>query len=162
MEVRDAEPPDFEALVRLWQAGWTDAHAAVVPAGLAHLRTLDDFATRMRNMYGSVRVIGPVGAPIGFHAVKSDELEQFYVSARARGTGAAALLLHDAESRLAAGGTRIAWLACAIGNERAARFYEKHGWRRIGTVTHHPETPQGPFALEVWRYEKALGGDRPA
>jgi ribosomal protein S18 acetylase RimI-like enzyme len=155
-DVRDGVDADFGALVRLWQAGWTDAHAEIVPAALARLRTLADFTTRMRNMFGIVRVIGPVGAPLGFHAVKGDELEQFYVSARVRGTGAAELLLHDAETRLAAGGTRIAWLACALGNDRAARFYEKHGWRRVGTVTHHPETPEGPFALDVWRYEKPL------
>jgi len=142
--------------VRLWHAGWNDAHAGIVPPTLARLRTLEDFSTRMRKMYDIVRTIGPVGSPIGFHAIKGDELEQFYITARARGTGAAGLLLHDAESRLAAGGTRIAWLACAIGNERAARFYEKHGWRRIGTVTHHPDTPEGPFALDVWRYEKPL------
>jgi len=155
-DVRDAVDADFGALVRLWQAGWTDAHADIVPAALARLRTLADFTTRMRKMFASVRVIGPVGAPVGFHAVKGDELDQFYVSARVRGTGAAELLLHDAEARLAAGGTRIAWLACAIGNDRAARFYEKHGWRRVGIVTNSPETPEGPFPMQVWRYEKAL------
>ncbi len=159
LSVRDADPSDFHALVRLWHAGWTDAHAEIVPTTLARLRTLDDFSTRMRAMYGSVRVIGPVGAPIGFHAIKADELDQFYITARARGTGAAELLLRDAETRLAAAGTRIAWLACAIGNERAARFYEKHGWRRSGIVTHHPDTPEGPFALQVWRYEKRLMED---
>ena len=155
-DVRHAVDADFGPLVRLWQAGWTDAHQDISPAALARLRTLADFTTRMRNMFSSVRVIGPVGAPVGFHAVKGDELEQFYVSARVRGTGAAVLLLHDAQARLAAGGTRIAWLACAIDNDRAARFYEKHGWRRAGTVMHSVETPEGPFALQVWRYEKVL------
>ena len=156
MEVRDSDPADFEALLRLWQSGWADAHAEIIPATLIRLRTTEDFTHRLRSMYDKVRVIGPVGAPIGFHAVKGGELEQFYITARARGTGAASLLLRDAESRLAADGTRVAWLACAIGNERAARFYEKHGWRRVGTVMHHPETPEGPFPLQVWRYEKAL------
>jgi hypothetical protein len=45
-------------------------------------------------------------------------------------------------------------LACAIGNERAPRFYEKHGWRRIGTMIDQLEIPGGLFPLEVWRYEK--------
>ena len=30
------------------------------------------------------------------------------------------------------GRVEVAWLACAIGNDRAARFYEKSGWRRAG------------------------------
>ena len=156
LSVRDADPADFQALVRLWQSGWTDAHAGIVPPGLARLRTLEDFTTRMRKMYDRLRVIGPVGTPIGFHAIKGDELEQFYITARARGTGAAEYLLRDAESRLAGGGTRVAWIACAIDNDRAARFYEKHGWRRIGTEAHQADTPEGPFQLDVWRYEKPL------
>ena len=64
------------------------------------------------------------------------------------------------EARLADRGVEIAWLACAIGNERAARFYEKGGWRRVGTMVIHLPTPEGEFPLEVWRYEKDLrGGD---
>ena len=61
----------------------------------------------------------------------------------------------DAEARLAADGVEIAWLACAIGNERAARFYEKCGWRRAGTVVYQPDAANGT-PLEVWRYEERL------
>jgi aspartate racemase len=154
--VRDAEASEFDALVHLWRSGWADAHLSILPPALVRLRTLEDFTTRMRKMYDSLRVVGPPGEPLGFHAVKNDELDQLYVSAQARGTGAAVALLHDAESRLAARGTRTAWLACAIGNERAAHFYEKHGWRRTGTVSYRPDTPEGPFPLEVWRFEKRL------
>ena len=88
--------------------------------------------------------------------LKGDELYQLYVSAEARGTGAAAALMADAESRLAGGGVELAWLACAGGNERAARFYEKCGWCRAGTVTYQPDAANGAPALEVWRYEKRL------
>jgi len=66
------------------------------------------------------------------------------------------VLIADAEARLAARGVETAWLACAIGNERAAKFYEKRGWRRAGTMVNHAETSAGPFPLEVWRYEKSL------
>ena len=48
------------------------------------------------------------------------------------------------------------WLACAIGNERAAKFYEKHGWSRVGNMINQLPTPDGMFPLEVWRYEKDL------
>ena len=65
-------------------------------------------------------------------------------------------MLADGEGRLASRGVGTAWLACAIGNDRAARFYEKHGWRRAGDVIHQLDTPDGVFRIEVWRYEKAL------
>jgi ribosomal protein S18 acetylase RimI-like enzyme len=85
-----------------------------------------------------VRVAGPPGAPLGFCMLKGDELYQIYVAAEARGSDVAAALLADGEARLAARGVPVAWLACAIGNHRAARFYEKSGWQRIGIWTDPP------------------------
>ena len=74
----------------------------------------------------------------------------------ARGEGVAAALIDDAEARLAQAGVRTAWLACAIGNERAARFYEKRGWQRAGTMMDPLDAQEGISPLEVWRYEKNL------
>lgn len=93
---------------------------------------------------------------MGFCLVRGDELYQLFVAAEARGTGAAAALVADAEARLAVAGVEVAWLACAIGNERAARFYEKCGWRRVGTMINPLDTPDGVLPLEVWRYERRL------
>jgi RimJ/RimL family protein N-acetyltransferase len=62
----------------------------------------------------------------------------------------------DAEALLLERDVHTAWLACAIGNDRAARFYEKCGWLRTGMVNDDVEVPGGTFALEVWRYEKSL------
>jgi hypothetical protein len=45
---------------------------------------------------------------------------------------------------------RLAGSACA------ARFYEKHGWRRLAQLNHEAYTPEGVFPLKVWRYEKRL------
>ena len=78
------------------------------------------------------------------------------MAAQARGTGVAAALMADAEARLSQRGVEVAWLACAIGNERAARFYGKCGWKRTGPVLLDLETSQGKFPLQVWRYEKRL------
>ena len=103
-----------------------------------------------------MRAAGAVGAPVGFYYLKGAELYQFYVASPARGSGVAAVLMADAEARLGESGVHTAWLACAIGNDRAARFYEKCGWLRTGTVTDHLEVPGATFALEVWRYEKSL------
>ena len=153
---RQALAEDLAPLARLWWQGWTDAHAAITPPALVRLRTLESFSERLAAALPQVRVIGPAGAPIGFRLIKGDELNQFYVAASARGTGVAAALIADAEACLAAHGVETAWLACAIGNQRAARFYEKSGWSRVGTHSNLAETSAGPFPLEVWRYEKRL------
>jgi len=156
MNVRRAEAADVAALARLWYEGWRDAHLSIVPAELARLRTLDSFHRRLLAGLPNVRVAGPPGMPIGFYMLGDGELYQLYVAPSARGTGLAAALIADAESQLAARGVEVAWLACAIGNDRAARFYEKCGWRRTGTVVNRLDASTGAFALRVWRYEKAV------
>jgi GNAT superfamily N-acetyltransferase len=156
MDVRYADPTEIDQLARIWFDGWNDAHAHLVPPELTRYRTLESFRGRLQAAVDNVRVIGPPGAPLGFAMVKDDELYQLYVSAPARGSGAAAALIVDAEERLAACGVTTAWLACAIGNHRAARFYEKRGWQRRASVVYPAETADGYITLEVWRYEKAL------
>jgi ribosomal protein S18 acetylase RimI-like enzyme len=153
-KVRDADEPDIDRLARLWYDGWQDAHADILPAELARLRTRESFAERLGAALSRVRVAEVFGEPAGFCMTRGDELFQLFVSSASRGTGVAAVLLSDAEARLAEEGVEVAWLACAIGNDRAARFYEKHGWRRTGTMINRLETAEGVFPLEVWRYEK--------
>jgi GNAT superfamily N-acetyltransferase len=156
MEVRAAEQVEINRLAELWHESWHDAHAQIVPAELTRLRTLESFRDRLQADLPNIRVVGPLGAPVGFCIVRGNELYQLFVSANARGTGVAAALIADAEAQFLAKGIETAWLACSIGNERAARFYEKCGWRRVGNMVIHAETSRGEFLLEVWRYEKSL------
>ena len=156
IQVRAAVESELDQLAQVWFDGWHEAHAAIVPPALTRVRTLPNFRERLRAVLPHTRTIGEVGTPHGFCVVKDDEVYQLFVSRQARGTGVAAALLADAEARLAAYGVVTAWLACAIGNDRAARFYEKSGWHRAGTVVNLAETSAGAFALDVWRYEKRL------
>jgi GNAT superfamily N-acetyltransferase len=161
MEIRAAQIEEVDALAQLWYDGWQDAHAAIVPAELKAARTLDRFRERLLAALGDVRVCSDASdasdAPAaGFHWLKDDELYQLYVGAQARGKGAARALMADAETLLAARGVRTAWLSCAIGNHRAARFYEKSGWTRVGNMVDELQLPSGPFELETWRFEKSL------
>ncbi|MDB4909648.1 MAG: acetyltransferase domain protein [Gemmatimonadetes bacterium] len=156
MNVRRAEADEIPALARLWYDGWQDAHAAIMPEALTRARTFESFRDRLEVRLDDVRVVGREGLPLGFYMLSSDELYQLYVSAEVRGAGVAAALLADAEKRLREMGTETAWLACAIGNERAARFYEKSGWLRVGIFLSRLDTVDGPFDVNVWRYEKRL------
>ena len=156
MEVRDPLSTDVEPLAQLWLAGWRDAHLGIVPSELEKHRDINNLRQRMADGLTNVRVVGPPGDPVGFYMLKDDELYQFYVSSRARGTGVAPALMADAESLLASRGLGTAWLACAVGNNRAARFYEKRGWLRVRTETSWLQTPEGQIPVEIWRYEKRL------
>jgi GNAT superfamily N-acetyltransferase len=154
--VRAAVEGDLGPLTDIWFEGWHDAHALIVPKELVRLRTRENFYNRLRAELHAVRVVDRDGAAAGFTMLRAPELYQFYVAAHARGAGVATVLMVDAEARLAGHGADVAWLDCAIGNTRAARFYEKCGWHCAATVTSSSDTPAGPFALDVWRYEKVL------
>ena len=154
--MRPADASELDALARVWFDAWTDAHAGIVPAELTTRRTLPRFRERLAAMLGDVRVAGAPGEPVGFCITRDDELYQLFVASEARGSGVAAALIADAEVQLASRGVSTAWLACAIGNDRAARFYEKRGWARVGSFVDRLETPEGEIHLEVWRYEKSL------
>ncbi|MGN6323291.1 MAG: GNAT family N-acetyltransferase [Dyella sp.] len=156
MQIRHAAITEVDALAQLWFDGWQDAHAAILPEALRRLRTLESFKERLLRGLAEVRVAGPADAPLGFCMVKGDELYQLFVSAQARGAGVAAVLMTDGEARLAERGVNTAWLACAIGNERAARFYGKSGWHHVGSQIIQLETTAGAFDLEVWRFQKRL------
>lgn len=155
--VRAAREEEIDQLTTVWYDAWQDAHAALLPEDFKRLRTWESFRQRLRDALPNVRVVGPPGAPVGFHLTKDAELYQLFVASGARGSGVAAALIADAEARLAAQGVETAWLACAIGNTRASRFYEKQGWKNIGSVPHRVETPSGEYQFEVWRFEKKVG-----
>ena len=69
------------------------------------------------------------------------------------GTGAGALLLHALEDGLRDAGYTRAYLMVAEGNERAMRFYAKHGWHRT-EITHvfegvSPAVPERMFTVDL-------------
>jgi GNAT superfamily N-acetyltransferase len=117
-------------------------------------RTLESLGERLVEQLAQIRVVGDT--PLGFSLTKDDELNQLYVSAEARGKGVAQALIGEFEDRLAAAGVSTVWLGCAIGNDRAARFYEKCGWHLARTYIVELQLADGIFPLEVWRYEKVL------
>jgi GNAT superfamily N-acetyltransferase len=156
MKVRHPDPEETDALAQVWYDSWLDAHAEILPAALAATRTLEGLRERLGELWSNTRVVGDVGVPLGFSITKDDELNQLYVTSEARGHGIAQKLIAEVEERLANGGISTAWLACAVGNTRAARFYEKSGWDLARTFTHELVLPEGIFNIEVWRYEKEL------
>lgn len=62
-------------------------------------------------------------------------ISKFYVCPAAHGTGVAAALLERLVRDARAEGIRGLWLATNVGNARARRFYERHGFSVVGTRT---------------------------
>lgn len=69
------------------------------------------------------------------------------------GSGAGAVLLHALEDELQALGFTHAYLMVAEGNDRAMRFYAKHGWHRT-EIAHvfdgvSPAVPERMFTINL-------------
>ena len=154
--IRPAAAADVGALSRLWYEVWVQSHRPLMPESFARFRTLESFRERLPKLLPGTAVAESSGRLLGFCTIRNDELYQLYIDRSAQGTGVAAGLLEEGEQRLAARGVSAAWLSCAIGNDRAIRFYEKHGWRQVGSMIYPADTPEGPVDIECWRFEKAL------
>jgi diamine N-acetyltransferase len=60
------------------------------------------------------------------------ELSKFYTRAAAHGTGVGAPLMAATLDTASASGARSTWLGVNEENARAIRFYEKHGFQKVG------------------------------
>ncbi|MBI1418803.1 MAG: GNAT family N-acetyltransferase [Limimaricola sp.] len=155
MKIVPASAADIAPVAALWHDGWHEAHAAIVPPELVALRVPAEFQDRTAAHIGQTHVGLIDGELVGFVTVEDDEIYQLFVAPAARGTGAARALIVHGEGLIAKHHDR-AWLACTVGNSRAAHFYQKSGWTLAGEEDLLVETGDGPFPVRVWRYEKAL------
>lgn len=75
--------------------------------------------------------LGPPSLPVTLRA-PSIELRQFYLVASAQGTGAAQMMMAWVVATARARGAKDLYLSVFVDNHRARRFYENHGFERIG------------------------------
>lgn len=149
-------PSELPAVAQLRHDAWHETHAPYVPAELIALRTAPDFLRRLNDMGDGARTIGAPNAPLGFCAIDGDQMDQLFLAPAARGTGAAARLLTDAEDRLRAAGCTVAHLDCLKENAPAIRFYEKAGWTAEGVQQVDLNTSAGPFRIDCLVFSKRL------
>lgn len=150
--IRDANPADASRIADIWARGWPDGHLGHVPESLVAARTVESFHARTPAKIADTKVAEEDGEVIGFVMVHDDELEQIYVDAASRGSGAATLLLRTGEQMLADRGHTDIFLAVVAGNTRARRFYERNGWNDAGPFDHRTaEDP--PHVVPCHRYE---------
>ena len=158
MTPRGATVADLAPLTDLFLRRWHDAHAACSPPGLIAIRTREDFAARLRGFFtaGDLWVVGPIGAPTGFVALKGHHIDQLYVAAPLEGRGVAHQLMAHAEAVLKRRGHAVAEVWCNTGNDRAAAFYRKSGWRLRTTEDVDLASTAGTFRLACFVFEKPL------
>lgn len=127
-----------------------------MPEALVTARTRESFWRRAPERVEDTIVAVVQGEVAGFVMVVGAEVEQVYVASTHRGSGVAALLLKEAERRVSAAGHPQAWLAVAVGNDRAQRFYAREGWRDEGRFEHDAIDGDQVIPVPCHRYVKQL------
>jgi len=82
----------------------------------------------------------------------SVELQRIYLVERVFGKGVGEVLLNHCLETARARGFETLWLGVWEKNRRAIRFYEKHGFRKVGQITF----PYGETVGTNWVMEKVL------
>jgi putative acetyltransferase len=158
-EIHPAETADHDEIVTLWHQGWHDAHANLVPPEVLAFRTKDHFTLWLNEAQDAFFAARDDTGVLGFVSLKGAEIVKLYVSGRARGTGAAQILLSFAENLLCDAGVARAGLFCTTGNIRAERFYQREGWELSESFDDALWVPEGAgakFIVSTHRFEKDL------
>lgn len=157
LRVRPAAAEDAPKVAEIWEEGWRAGHLGHVPEELTRIRTPESFRSRAADRVGDTTVAtAENGDVVGFVMVVGDEVEQVYVAREHRGSGVAVTLLDEAGRLVAANGYTKAWLAAAVGNARARRFYEREGWADEGYFDYVATHSGGTIAIPCHRYTKSV------
>jgi ribosomal protein S18 acetylase RimI-like enzyme/mannose-6-phosphate isomerase-like protein (cupin superfamily) len=81
--------------------------------------------------------LGAESAQEGIDASSPWELRRLYVDPALKGAGLGAVLMEEALARSRARDADVLWLGVWERNQRAIRFYEKHGFRAVGEHVFH-------------------------
>ncbi len=151
LEVRTSRADDARAIatirVETWRAAYTGLLAPEILARLDVERESTVRAARWNGFHADPRthelVAEQDGAVVGWASggpgreddlPGAGELYALYALPRVWSTGVGHALLQESEARLVRAGYVDAFLWYLDGNDRAAAFYERHGWREDGGV----------------------------
>jgi GNAT superfamily N-acetyltransferase len=154
--IRRATTRDVSQIASLYHSVWHETIVALMPAPEAARRTLVFFIDRMAALQPTTFVAEKGRTIAGFASWSGAMLGQLYVAAPYRGTGVAQALLQAVEQTMAAEGVPEAELYCISGNDRACRFYERHGWRHSGSIVEKVAGFASDADLPCLRFTKAL------
>lgn len=168
LQIREPIPSDAAALGRLHADAWNVAYADQMPAGLLAHFTVERRTAMWERVIAStlgeserIAIADVDGTAVGFAWAGpcrdedgpqgAGELYAINVSPDSWRGGVGTALIEAAHETLAAHGFPLAVLWVLPGNDRARRFYERHGWFADG-VTREDES-HGFVVTEV-RYTR--------
>jgi GNAT superfamily N-acetyltransferase len=149
LTVRTATPADTRAIATIRIRTWRAAYAGLVEDAVLTAMDVDREAARRADLWDDYHG-DPRGAdllaedddtPVGWasygpsrEADGEGELYALYALPERWSSGVGHALMTEVERALRSGGFETAHLWVLEGNERAASFYERHGWVEDGAI----------------------------
>ena len=161
MTVRLATRQDVRAIATVRVETWRVAYDGLIDRAVLDRMDVDREAARRAELWEQhhsdprgAETVAEVDGELAGWAVAGpsldDDLPQdgqiyaIYALPSFWSSGVGHALMTDAEARLRAAGFETAHLWVLEGNERAAAFYERHGWREDGVVKDDEDLIRGP------------------
>ncbi|MGM7698845.1 GNAT family N-acetyltransferase [Microbacterium sp. A84] len=147
MLIRDATTADARGIARVHVHSWQSAYLGLLPQDVLDGLSIEDRVERWVGILAEpatnshtlvVEAHGEILAWASFGAARDDdapatgELWGIYAHPDSWSTGVGRALLAAVEDALREDGHRSAYLWVLDGNDRAADFYERHGWTEDG------------------------------
>jgi len=155
IDIRAAVDTDLPSLARVWNDSWHASHAHLSPEAALY-RDLPYFEARVGSNLARMIVAEKENQIVGFSGWQADGIGQLFVLPSHFGTQVAFRLLATVEAILKAKEHKTIWLHCQTGNDRARKFYEKHGWKVIRAFDTELGTHKGPMPTRAWHMEKTF------
>lgn len=169
VRVRPATIADAPSVARVHVESWRSAYGGLVPNEYIDSLTIDRRREVWEEILGNASadqgllVLEASDSIVGFchfSPTRDDdappgtgEITAIYLLSSHWGRGGGSLLLAEASQALTAAGFERATLWVLEGNERAQRFYSRHGWHPDGSTK---VEDRGPFRLREVRYVRSL------
>ena len=153
--IRKAKDTDIQQLAEVWNKSWHAGHGHLDPIA-AKFRDLPYFEARIGSGLARMIVAEEDGKIVGFSGWEGDGIGQVFIAPSHFGKDVAPRLLATVEAVLKAEGHGRIWLHCAVGNDRARRFYEKNGWYVARVFDDEIGTREGPRPMRAWHMEKDI------
>ena len=133
LELRRGGPDDVQALVELLHAAWHQAYDRVLPPQLTAPRTREVFRGQVADGIGRAWLawLGP--GLVGYMKLTANCVDELWVAPRYQRRGVGSRLLEQALADFRAAGYHGVQAGCEGFNGAARGFFERQGWRIIGS-----------------------------
>lgn len=153
LELRRGRPEDTRAVTELLHVAWHQTYDRVLPTQLTAPRTRDSFRDRIASGIDRAWLawLGP--RLVGYMKLTANCIDELWVAPGHQRRGVGSRLLQQALTDFRAAGYQGVQAGCEDFNRAACGFFERQGWRVIGS---EPQRLAPGLTIDALVYSRRL------